>query len=81
MLSQLEEGVERVIAYASRSFSLAEQKYCVTRKEMLSAVFFTKYFRHYLSGRHCTIRTDQSSLRWLSQFREQMDRCIGGWSN
>ena len=70
MLSQVQDGVERVIAYASRTLSPAEQNYCVTQKEMLSVVFFSKYFRHYLSGRHCTIRTDHSSLRWLSQFRE-----------
>ena len=70
VLSQIQDGVERVIAYASRTLSPAEQNYCVTRKEMLSVVFFSKYFRHYLSGRHCTIRTDHSSLRWLSQFRE-----------
>ena len=70
VLSQLQDGAERVITYASRTLSQAEQKYCVTRKEILSAVYFTKYFRHYLLGRHCTIRTDHSSLRWLSQFRE-----------
>ena len=44
MLSQLQDGAERVITYASRTLSQAEQKYCVTRKEMLSVVFFTKYF-------------------------------------
>lgn len=70
VLSQLQDGAEKVIAYASRTLSPAEQKYCVTRKEMLSVVFFTKYFRHYLLGRHFIIRTDHSSLRWLSQFKE-----------
>ena len=70
VLSQLQSGAEKVIAYSSRTLSEAEQKYCVTRKEMLSVVFFTKYFRHYLLGRRFTIRTDHSSLRWLSQFKE-----------
>ena len=70
VLSQLQSGAEKVIAYSSRTLSEAEQKYCVTRKEMLSVVFFTKYFRHYLLGRRFTIKTDHSSLRWLSQFKE-----------
>ena len=41
-----------VIAYASRTLEKAEQNYCVTRKEMLAVVFFTKYYKHYLLGRH-----------------------------
>ena len=59
-----------MISYASRTLSEAEQMYCVTSKEMLAVVFFTKYFKHYLLGRHFIIRTDHNSLRWLSQFKE-----------
>jgi len=33
VLSQVQNGVERVIAYASRSLSKPERNYCVTRKE------------------------------------------------
>ena len=52
VLSQSQDGVERVIAYASRTLSQQEMAYCVTRKEFLSVVFGVKKFRPYLMGRH-----------------------------
>lgn len=38
VLSQKQDGVERVVAYASRSLDRREQKYCVTRKELFAVV-------------------------------------------
>ena len=69
VLSQKTENEERVIAYASRTLSKSERKYCVTRKELLALVYFVKYFRHYLYGRKFTARTDHASLRWLMNFK------------
>ena len=71
VLSQLDEdGKERVIAYASRLLSKPERRYCVTRRELLAAVTFTRHFRPYLLGRHFTLRTDHGSLTWLKNFKE-----------
>lgn len=71
VLSQVQEsGEERVIAYASRVLSKPERKYCVTRQELLAVITFIKHFRHYLLGRHFTMRTDHGSLRWLHNFKE-----------
>ena len=69
VLSQVIDGQERVVAYASRALSKQERKYCVTRKELLAVVYFVKYFRYYLYGKHFTVRTDHSSLRWLLNFK------------
>ena len=69
VLSQKTGNEERVIAYASRTLSKSERKYCVTRKELLALVYFVKYFRHYLYGRKFTARTDHASLRWLMNFK------------
>ena len=70
VLSQVQDGVERVIAYGSRTLNNAEENYCVTRREMLALVYFTKYFQEYLIGREFLVRTDHSSLRWLQQFKD-----------
>ena len=70
VLSQIQDGVERVIGYASRTLTKPETKYCVTRREMLAVVFGTKKFRHYLYGQEFTVRTDHSSLRWLQSFKD-----------
>ena len=69
VLSQEQNGQEKVIAYASRTLTRAQRNYCVTRRELLAVVFFVRYFRPYLYGRHFTIRTDHGSLRWLINFR------------
>jgi hypothetical protein len=69
VLSQIQDGHERLIAYASQRLTKGERRYCVTRKELLAVVFFTKYSKHYLLGRKFLIRTDHSSLRWLRHFK------------
>lgn len=68
-LSQIQNGVERTIAYASLTLLPEQRRYCTTRKELLAVVFFTRYFRYYLLGKCFTVRTDHSSLQWLLNFR------------
>lgn len=71
VLSQKDdEGQERVVAFASRSLSKTERKYCVTRRELLAVVVFTQHFHPYLLGREFTLRTDHGSLTWLQSFRD-----------
>ena len=71
VLSQLnEDGRERVIAYGSRLLTKPEHQYCVTRRELLAVVTFTRQYRCYLMGRKFVLRTDNGSLTWLRNFRE-----------
>jgi len=65
VLSQVQNGVERVVAYASRSLDRRECNYCVTRNELLAVVHFMRYFKQYLLGRKFTVRTDHAALTWL----------------
>ena len=69
ILSQVQDNKERVIAYASKKLDGTQQRYSVTRRELLAAVTFMHQFRHYLLGRQCILRTDHSSLRSLFEFK------------
>lgn len=56
VLSQIQDGAERVLAYGNRKLSRAEQNYCTTRRELLAIVDFTAHFRQYLLGRRFKVR-------------------------
>ena len=58
VLSQIQDGAEKVIAYFSCTLSKAERRYCVTRKELLAVVRAVKHFHHYIYGTNIKIRTD-----------------------
>ena len=68
-LSQVQDGVERVIAYGSFALNSCERRYCTTRKELWAIVRFTSLYRHYLLGKKFLIRTDHHSLVWLMNFK------------
>ena len=78
VLSQIQSGQEKVIAYASRSLSKSEKNYCVTDKELLAVVYFVEYFRHYLLGREFLVRSDHQALRWLFTLKEPKGR-VARW--
>lgn len=71
VLSQVgQDGQEHVIAYGSRILTKSERQYCVTRRELLAVIVFTKHFRPYLLGRRFVLRTDHGSLQWLCNFKD-----------
>lgn len=70
VLSQEQGGVEKVIAFASKTLNSAQQNYCTTKRELLAVVTFMRHFKHYLLGRKFIIRTDHAPLVWLRNFKE-----------
>jgi transposase InsO family protein len=78
VISQVQDGQEKVIAYASRTLNKAERNYCVTDKELLAIKHFVEYFRHYLLGQAFLVRTDHQALIWLFSLREPKGR-ISRW--
>ena len=69
VLSEVQEGEEKVIAFHSKSLSKSERNYCVTRKELLAVVVAVKTYHHCLCGRQFLVRTDHSALKWLLKFK------------
>lgn len=68
-LSEVQNGKEVFLSYASKTLSSTKRRYCVTRKELLAIVVFTRQFRFYLLGRPCIVRTDHHSLAWILDFK------------
>lgn len=78
VLSQVQDGRERVIAYASRTLNKTERNYCVTDRELLAVKQFVEHYRYYLLGREFTIRIDHQALKWLFTLRDPNCR-IARW--
>ena len=65
VLSQLQNGEERVLCYASKTLTKSQRRYCITRKELLAIYVFVLKFKHYLIGSRFLVRTDHQALKWL----------------
>ena len=70
VLSQIQDNVERVIAYCSRALRPSKRKYFTTEWEMLAAVSMCIQFHSYLHRARFTLRTDHKSLVWLHRFKD-----------
>lgn len=66
----MQGGQEKVVAYGSYVSTPEQRNYCVTMRELLAVVRFTRQYRHYLLGRPFVLRTDHSSLTWFMNFKE-----------
>ena len=68
ILSQVQDGVERPVAFASRQMNKAELNYTASEAEMLAVTWATKHFRCYLYGKKFLVRTDHSALTYIHKF-------------
>ena len=59
----------RLVALINKAFSSAGRVKSVYERELLAIVYTVTKWRHYLTGNHFTIRTDQKSLRYLLEQR------------
>lgn len=66
VLSQTQDGTEKVIAYMSKSLSQSERNYSATEREALAVLTAIEHWRCYLeNGLRFTVYTDHSSLKWF----------------
>ena len=71
ILAQQQEGKERIICCASRTFSKSEQNYITTKKECLALVWGIKNFHNYLTANHFKVYTDHYFLQWLRSLKHE----------
>ena len=62
VLSQLRDGVERLVAFASRALLENERKYSVGEREALACIWACERWHTYLYGRLFILRTDHQAL-------------------
>ena len=74
ILSQVQDGVERVISLASRSLKPAEKNYSTIEKELLAIVWSTSLFRPYLFNAEFTVITDHNPLVYLNNLTINSNR-------
>ena len=80
VLSQVQNGNERVVAYGGRSLSTAERNYAITELEALAIVEGINKFSSYLIGpRKFTVVTDHQALKWLFKDKHSSGR-LARWS-
>ena len=65
VLQQEQNGMLKIIDYASRTLQPAKRSYCSTRKELLAVIYGLKHFRQFLLGRRVVCRTDHVALTSL----------------
>lgn len=79
VLVQVQDGIERVITYSSRTLSASERNYSVTERECLAVVWGISNHRQYLEGFEFKVITDHSSLKWLLNLKDPTGR-LARWS-
>ena len=65
VLSQVQDGVERPIAFNARRLKTSESHYASHKGELLALIFAIDTYKFFLTGRKFLVRTDNSALSWL----------------
>jgi hypothetical protein len=76
VLKQKIEGVERPVAYCSRTLTKLESSYTITELECLALIYCIKQFRPYVHGKRFSVVTDHSALKWLLTCKHNNHRLL-----
>ena len=73
ILSQIQNGKERVISYFSQTLTTSQKKWSTYDREFWAIVSSVRHFRHFLRYQHFSILTDHKPLLALQKFPIQDD--------
>jgi hypothetical protein len=82
VLSQVQDGQERVTTYYSKKLNKAKINYCITQWELLAIVRTLEHFLKYLYRQEFHLRTNHSALAWLmSPLRDKQPAGFSAYKN
>ncbi len=65
MLSQIQDGEERVICYGAKKLAKSQRNYPPTKGELFAILYFCKLWKYYLQFRKFLLQTDHRALTWI----------------
>jgi hypothetical protein len=65
VLSQVQDGQERVICYGGKKLSASQKDYGATKGELTAFLHFAKHWRYYLQYKPFILRTDHQPLKYI----------------
>jgi hypothetical protein len=74
VLQQRVKNAWRPLAFFSKKFNPAQQKYSAYDRELLAIYEAVKHFRHMLEARHFIIFTDHKPITYA--FQQKRDKCL-----
>lgn len=80
VLTQIQNGEEKVIAYHSEKLKGAELNYHAAEKEGLAALRCIEKFRCYIEGTEFTLVTDSSALTFIMRSKWKTSSRLSRWS-
>lgn len=78
VLTEVQDGQEKVKGYLIRSLTKSEGKYSTVEKENLTVLFAVEKLRPELRKSNFTVMTSQYSLKWLYSIKDPIGR-IDRW--
>ena len=69
VLSQVQQGEERVIAYGGKRLNKAQAAYSTHQGELFAAIFFMQYWAYFLRSRRFILRTDHAALKAMQTLK------------
>ena len=79
VLTQLQDGMWRVISYASRNLTDVERRYSQTEKEGLALIWAFERFQLYVFGREFELETDHKPLQYIYNKTSRPSARIERW--
>lgn len=70
------DGKERMISCFSKKFDKAQSNYSTTDKELVAVMIGIEHYRHYLLGKHFTLRADHKALEHMQTASNENSRIL-----